>query len=384
MKRTMLVAMVLIGLLMLGACGGSNGVGEPLGPAAPTNLQVDSTTLDSVTLSWTDNAANETGFYVEMGDSAVGPFTTVATLGQEMETYTQSTLNSGTYYYYRVCSYNADGDSPYSDSVLATTQLTPDESYPIPAVADSLSWIELYAYDSSGYLTTNFVYDGPGLDDEWATSDDSVDEYCSPTRNPDNTIDYSECYWSPGSDGDWFTGDDAIGCHSTYVYDSAGNRIQRNRYVDPGPDATWETSDDLMDRYDLYSYDSNNRRIASLRYRGPGADGNWFTSDDFADRAQTWTYGPDGNQDMAIRYSHQGIDGTWFTSDDLVSNYGIPEYDSNGIRARSSVYDKGGDGTWFTGDDEMTDSRIYVHDSNGYRLGEYQYNGPGTDGVWFQ
>jgi hypothetical protein len=255
---------------LIGACGGGGGDRDGAQiPVAPTGLQVDSTTLDSVTLSWTDNATNETGFRVESGPTSLGPFTAVATPGQDEETYTQSTLISGRYYFYRVCACNTDGDSPFSDVVLATTELGPGGGYPIPAFAESLKNVEVYAIDSNGYGTTYISYIGPGTDSAWGTSDDEIEIYCIPTRKPDHTVDHGECY-GVGNDGDWFTGDDPVATYSTYAYDSTGNRIQMNPYNDPGSDMIWGTGDDQMDRYELYSNDSSNRRTKFLRVSNPG------------------------------------------------------------------------------------------------------------------
>ena len=355
-----------------------------LGVAAPTGLQVDTTTLDSVTLSWTDNATDETGFYVERSALSAGPFTTVATLGQDVETYTQSSLGSGTYYYYRLCSYNTDGDSSYSDFVLATTQSGPGGGPPIPAVDDSLNEAEMYAYDSSGYWTTYLNYvNGP--DNIWGTPDDELYWYvANPTRNPDGTIDIVEYYGDPGSDGDWFTGDDLITSYSTHAYNSTGQRTARYRFNDPGSDATWGTGDDLMYRYEYYYYDSSGRRTGYIRYSGAGGDGTWITSDDLVNRIYKYSRDPDGKIDYRIQSRDPGIDGTWFTMDDVVHNYKTYEYDSLGMISSGSVYDDGVDGDWFTGDDVQIGSSISIHDSNGNNLGDYYYWGPGYDGVWLQ
>jgi len=364
--------------------GSDSGSGGAQVFGAPTDLQVESTTQDSVTLFWTDNATNEIGFHVERAPTSVGSFTSVATLGQDQETYTQLTLEYGRHYYYRVCAFNENVTSLCSDVVLATTQNElENEGPPLPAVDDSLNWFELYANDPNGYWNTLLSYNGPGWDGEWGTQDDRI-TYCTPTRNPDNIVDYTECYDHPGIDGDWFTDDDIIRDHSTYTYDSMGNRIQKNRYNDPGPDGIWETSDDLMNRYELWSYNSNNRRTRHIRYTGAGDDGDWFTSDDVVYRTRKWSYDPDGKATMRIESRHPGIDGIWFTSDDIIYNYRLYEHDSNGVATRALNYNKGSDGTWFTDDDEPIGSMILIYDSNNYLLGEYGYGGPGEDGVWFQ
>ncbi len=358
-----------------------------LGAAAPTGLQVDTTTTNSVTISWTDNATDETGFYVEWSTISSGPFTTVGTLGQDVETYTQSTLSSGTYYYYRVCSYNADGDSTYSNFVLATTQSGPGGGPIIPAVADSLYAIDINAYDSNGFATTYINYEDPlsnGPDGALGTSDDVIRFYSVAFNNPDGTIDYWVSYYGPGTDGNWFTGDDPIGEYNVNAYNSTGNRTERYRYNDPGTDATWGTPDDSLGRYYYYYYDSSDRQTGNIYYDGWGTDTTWFTSDDEVNRIYKYTYLPDGKIEYRIESRHPGIDGDWFTSDDIMRDYDEWEYDSSGEIARRFRYQEGLDGDWFTSDDVMTHYAIYVRDSNGNTIGAYYYYSPGSDGVWFQ
>lgn len=90
-------------------------------PTAPTNLAASATSTTSIALSWTDNATNETGFKIERGTSAAGPFTQIGTTLTNLVTYTDSGLTVSTAYYYRVRATNAAGDSAYSAVATATT-----------------------------------------------------------------------------------------------------------------------------------------------------------------------------------------------------------------------------------------------------------------------
>ena len=355
------------------------------GPAAPTGLQVDTTTQDSVTLSWVDNATNETGFYVQAAATAAGAFTTVATLGQDLETYTQSTLDFNTHYYFKVCAYNGDGNSSYTNVVLATTQPGPGGGPPIPAIADSLGYIYMTARDSSGYETTSVSYFWAGPDNAWGTSDDGIDSYGIPTYSLDNTIAYKEIYGEAGSDGDWFTGDDVITGRNTFAYDSSGNRIERVRYDDPGSDGIWNGGNEGIYRYDNFYYDSNSKKTREIFYDDPGVDGDWFATDDNVVQ-RIYKYSDDlyGIQDLRIQSRGAGIDGDWFTPDDIIQNYYTHDHYSNGYRLLRRSYHDGDDDTWFTSDDEMGWWALYVRDPDGKMLGEYEFWGPGTDGVWFE
>ncbi len=89
-------------------------------PAAPSNLAVSSVTNNAVSLYWTDNASNESGFKIERRVDG-GNYTQIGTVGANVTSYTSSGLNNNTTYYYRVRSYNSHGDSAYSNEAGATT-----------------------------------------------------------------------------------------------------------------------------------------------------------------------------------------------------------------------------------------------------------------------
>jgi PKD repeat protein len=84
-------------------------------PAAPSNLSGSAGSNRLVTLNWTDNSSNETGFYVERSAKSKNlQFSRVATVGANVKTYSQ-TETSGQWVY-RVQAYNAMGTSSYSNS----------------------------------------------------------------------------------------------------------------------------------------------------------------------------------------------------------------------------------------------------------------------------
>jgi PKD repeat protein len=84
-------------------------------PAAPSNL-TGSVSGSNVTLRWTDNASNESGFYVER--AAKGKtlqFSRIATLGSNVATWTMAQPSGQ--WIYRVQAYNATGASGYTNTV---------------------------------------------------------------------------------------------------------------------------------------------------------------------------------------------------------------------------------------------------------------------------
>ncbi|HJQ99022.1 MAG TPA: fibronectin type III domain-containing protein [Candidatus Polarisedimenticolaceae bacterium] len=88
-------------------------------PAAPSNLSATSTTTQ-ISLSWVDNANNETSYVVDRAPGGTSGFVPIATLGANAQQYTNSPLSSMTSYSYRVRAVNAAG-SAASGTVTRST-----------------------------------------------------------------------------------------------------------------------------------------------------------------------------------------------------------------------------------------------------------------------
>ncbi|HUJ10125.1 MAG TPA: fibronectin type III domain-containing protein [Verrucomicrobiae bacterium] len=88
-------------------------------PTAPTNLlaNVVSARID---LSWADTSTNEDGFKIERSVDGTN-FTQIAQVLSNTTTHRDTTAWYGTTYYYRVRSYNAAGDSGFSNIASGTT-----------------------------------------------------------------------------------------------------------------------------------------------------------------------------------------------------------------------------------------------------------------------
>lgn len=96
-------------------------------PAAPRNLTA-SLHADSVVLQWTDAAYNETGYEVYRSNSAGGIFTLLNAPANvpDISRFADRTLAGGQTYYYTVRAKNAQGYSPFSDTVSVTVpNITP-------------------------------------------------------------------------------------------------------------------------------------------------------------------------------------------------------------------------------------------------------------------
>jgi len=114
-------------------------------PAAPSGLIATSTGATQITLSWSNNATNQTGFKVERSPDAV-TFTQIGTAGASATTYSDPNLLPSTAYYYRVRATNTAGDSGYSNVANAKTAadtIPPTAPSKLTAAAASSTQINL-------------------------------------------------------------------------------------------------------------------------------------------------------------------------------------------------------------------------------------------------
>jgi PKD repeat protein len=86
--------------------------------SAPSGLSASTARKGSVTLRWTDNSTNETGFAIERAPSGSSAFAQVGQVAANTTTFAQSGVASGTYSY-RVRAFNATTGrvSAYSNTV---------------------------------------------------------------------------------------------------------------------------------------------------------------------------------------------------------------------------------------------------------------------------
>jgi hypothetical protein len=116
-------------------------IAPPSPPAAPSALVATAVNSSSISLSWQDNSDNELGFKIERSDNGSSGWLQVGIVGAGIKTFANTGLAAQTRYYYRVCAYNNDGNSVYSNTADAVT----------PAATSVTVFVEnLY-----GFATTN-------------------------------------------------------------------------------------------------------------------------------------------------------------------------------------------------------------------------------------
>lgn len=92
----------------------------PTVPVAPSNLVAKAgASPGQISLTWTDNSNNETGFYVERRRNGA-PWSQIGSVGANVTTFNDSGLKSGATYTYRVRAYNSAGNSSYSNTASST------------------------------------------------------------------------------------------------------------------------------------------------------------------------------------------------------------------------------------------------------------------------
>jgi hypothetical protein len=93
-------------------------------PAAPTGLSATALSMSQISLAWTDNSNNESGFLIERKTGVSGTYALIVQVGPGVTSYTDGGLNSATQYFYRVRAVNAAGTSAYTNEANAVTSGT--------------------------------------------------------------------------------------------------------------------------------------------------------------------------------------------------------------------------------------------------------------------
>lgn len=125
-------------------------------PGVPSNLGITNTTFNTVSLKWTDNASNESGFQIERSEDNL-IFSPAGTASANATTYIDQNLYGGTQYYYRIRATSSTAGISIPSNVVTTTTLW-DPTLPfsprnLQATATSASDIVLTWDDKSANET---------------------------------------------------------------------------------------------------------------------------------------------------------------------------------------------------------------------------------------
>lgn len=93
----------------------SNEITTP--PISPSNLIARAASANQITLGWTDNSNNETGFEIYRSASNNLSYALIQTTGTSITSFNDSGLSEGATYFYKIRAVNSGGSSPFSPEV---------------------------------------------------------------------------------------------------------------------------------------------------------------------------------------------------------------------------------------------------------------------------
>ena len=116
-------------------------------PNAPTNLVATTVSGNQVSLTWSDNSSNESGFRVQRRLNGASSWTEIGSVGANTATFQDASVNTGLNYLYRVIAFNDIGDSVPSNEVSVTTSSVPTAPTNLraslsTATVASLNWVD--------------------------------------------------------------------------------------------------------------------------------------------------------------------------------------------------------------------------------------------------
>jgi MBG domain (YGX type)/Legume lectin domain len=124
-------------------------------PGAPTQLHAQRPISSEIDLSWTSNSYNETGFAIYRSPDAVN-FTQIGTTTGT--TYQDTGLGAGQYRYY-VVAYNANGNSPKTNTVIVNgAKTTPTITWNSPASITYGTALGTAQLDASASVAGTYAY----------------------------------------------------------------------------------------------------------------------------------------------------------------------------------------------------------------------------------
>ncbi|MBC7784592.1 MAG: DNRLRE domain-containing protein, partial [Burkholderiales bacterium] len=151
---------------------GDTGTAAPVQPpAAATGLNGAATSHNSVALNWSDASNNETGFRIERRTGSGGTWSTIGSVGANVQNYVDDTAQASTEYWYRIRSYNSGGDADPTPAFQVITPPAPSGNTTLTSIADayvqdgssagvnfgSASGIQVKSNSSAGYNRRGYL-----------------------------------------------------------------------------------------------------------------------------------------------------------------------------------------------------------------------------------
>ena len=159
-------------------------------PARPTNVTASATAYNKVSVGWTDNSNNETGFEVYRSTSGGGALTIVGTTVPNATSFIDSSVSGSTTYFYQVQAVNVYGGSGFDSASLGGVSYAYYQG-PFTSLAGLSSLTPVFTGQLNNFslspstTTTNFAFKFMGFVNIptagsytfYTTSDDGSDLY---------------------------------------------------------------------------------------------------------------------------------------------------------------------------------------------------------------
>ena len=119
-------------------------------PVAPSGLTATAVSGCEIDLAWINNATNATSVFIQRSTDGVN-FSQIGAVTRTETNYADTSLPTGTAYYYKVVANDADGNSPVSNTAHASSQVAQPPAAPsgLNATAVSTNQINLKWNDNS-------------------------------------------------------------------------------------------------------------------------------------------------------------------------------------------------------------------------------------------
>ncbi len=128
-------------------------------PNAPTGLGATPATATSVTLNWTNNALNASGFYLDRATNSnftQGLITQTLPGGSTTYTDTAAGLAAGSTFYYRIRAFNGVGSSGNSNSASVTIPQSPPKATNQAITGVATNEIDMTWQDNAGHAALGY------------------------------------------------------------------------------------------------------------------------------------------------------------------------------------------------------------------------------------